>query len=148
MRYAASTSVSPERTKADIEDVLRRYGAQQFAYAWEGPRAVAGFGLNGRAIRFTVHTPDSAITERTPKGRQRRPKVADAHNEQAVRQKWRALLLIIKAKLEAVDSGIVTLEEEFLSHIVMKGGKTVGEWAIPKLPEGGAPMLESVFGEP
>ena len=36
-----------------------------------------------------------------------------------------------KAKLEAVESGIATFEEEFMAHIVMPNGKTVGEMALP-----------------
>lgn len=40
--------------------------------------------------------------------------------EQACRQAWRALALVIKAKLEAVDAGIVTFEEEFMAQIVCR----------------------------
>ena len=42
--------------------------------------------------------------------------------EQVCRQRWRALLLIIRAKLEAVASGITTLENEFLANIVLPDG--------------------------
>jgi hypothetical protein len=48
-------------------------------------------------------------------------------------ERWRALLLIVKAKLEAVDSGIVTFEQEFLPHIVMPGGHTVYEATAPAI---------------
>ena len=41
------------------------------------------------------------------------------------RQRWRALNLAIKAKLEAVESGIVTFDQEFLAHIVGPSGQTV-----------------------
>jgi len=41
------------------------------------------------------------------------------------RRRWLALLLVIKAKLEAVESGIITFEEEFLAHVVMPDGRTV-----------------------
>ena len=47
---------------------------------------------------------------------------ADAKRGQACRQRWRALLLIIRAKLEAVESGITTLESEFLANIVLPDG--------------------------
>lgn len=49
------------------------------------------------------------------------------------RQRWRAFALVIKAKLEAVESGITTIEEEFLSHVVTPSGQTFGEWAVPQL---------------
>ena len=43
-----------------------------------------------------------------------------------VRRRWRALLLVIKAKLESVESGIETFEEAFASQIVLANGQTVG----------------------
>lgn len=39
----------------------------------------------------------------------------------------RALALCIKAKLEAVQAGIVTFDEEFLAHFLLPDGKTVGD---------------------
>ena len=53
--------------------------------------------------------------------------------EQACRIKWRALALTIKAKLEAVETGITTFESEFLSYTVLPNGKTVAEEILPKL---------------
>jgi hypothetical protein len=53
----------------------------------------------------------------------------------AIRQRWRALLLTIKAKLEAVAVGITTLEEEFLANVVTPDNVTVGEWIRPQLKE-------------
>ncbi len=55
--------------------------------------------------------------------------------EQAGRQRWRALALVIKAKLEAVESGVETFEDAFLSHIVLPGGGTIGRWLKPQLQE-------------
>ena len=48
-------------------------------------------------------------------------------------QRWRALLLVVKAKLEAVEAEIATFEEEFLPHIVLPNGRTVGEMALPEI---------------
>ena len=42
-------------------------------------------------------------------------------------------LKVIKAKLEAVEASITTIEQEFLAHIVLPSGSTVGEWAAPQL---------------
>ena len=39
----------------------------------------------------------------------------------------------MKAKLEAVDAGISTFEDEFLSATLLPDGHTVGEWAQPQL---------------
>lgn len=53
--------------------------------------------------------------------------------EQAVRQRWRALALLIKSKLEAVESGITVFEEEFMAHVVLPDGKTVGQHLLPQI---------------
>jgi hypothetical protein len=55
--------------------------------------------------------------------------------EQAERQRWRALALVIKAKLEAVESGITEFEREFMAHIVLPGGGTVGDWMLPQIEQ-------------
>lgn len=51
----------------------------------------------------------------------------------ANRQRWRALALVIKAKLEAVETGIVSFEQEFLPHLVLPNGGTVHEWLAPQM---------------
>lgn len=83
-RYAADTSVPVERSRAEIESVLIKYGE--------------------------------------------------------VRQRWRALLLTVKAKLEAVECGISTLEQEFLAFIVLPNSMTLGDWimenALPQIRSG------------
>jgi hypothetical protein len=43
--------------------------------------------------------------------------------------------LVIKAKLEAVESGIACFEEEFMAHIVLPDGRTVGEHVIPGIAQ-------------
>lgn len=133
-RYASTTMVSPERSRNEIEAVLARYGADGFAYATERGTAQIAFRAHQKAIRFTVPLPKSADFERTKRGRLRSGEGAkQAAYEQALRQRWRSLALAIKAKLEAVESGITSFEEEFLAHIVTHGGKTIGEWAVPQL---------------
>jgi hypothetical protein len=46
-------------------------------------------------------------------------------------QRWRALLLVIKAKLESVESNIETFEHAFLAQIVMPNDQTVSEILNP-----------------
>jgi hypothetical protein len=41
--------------------------------------------------------------------------------------------LVIKAKLEAVETGITSFESEFLAHILLPDGSTFGQWAAPEL---------------
>ena len=46
---------------------------------------------------------------------------------------WRALRLVIQAKLEAVEAEITTFEEEFLAHIVLPDGQTVAQHVQPRV---------------
>lgn len=134
-QYAESTQVPSDRSRAEIEKILTRYGADEFAYATRRDMAVVQFSAEGRTIRFTMPLPDrddEAFTL-TPTGRERSSTQAEQAYEQAVRQKWRALALVIKAKLEAVASGIVTFEQEFLPHILLPGGNTVYQETAPAI---------------
>lgn len=115
MRYASRTSVPVSRSRAEIENLVMRYGADQFGSAHDNKaaRAMIQFRIASWLVRFLLPLGDC--------------------NEQQQRQRWRALALVIKAKLEAVESGIATIEEEFTSHLVMPDGKTVGEHIKPEL---------------
>ncbi len=136
-RYAQNTSVSGENSRAEIERTLRRYGATGYGYVWDdsGARAMVEFRMLERRVRFMLTMPDPKADEFTftAKGKTRHAEVAAKEWEQACRQRWRALALMIKAKLEAVESGIVTLEDEFLAHLVLPNGRTVGEEMMPKV---------------
>jgi hypothetical protein len=134
-KYAAGTEVPSDRSRSEIERTLRRYGATAFAYGWEGDSAQIAFKLAGRHIRFRLPLPDPRSGEftLTPTGRERSQAAADEAYEQAVRQRWRALALVIKAKLEAVEAGISTVEAEFLANVALPDGGTVGDWLAPQL---------------
>ena len=136
MAYAESTSVPVEKSKAEIERTLQRYGADQFMSGWDKDRAYVAFRMDGRHIKFVITLPpkDSDEFKRTPgKGLRRTHEKAFAAWEQACRQRWRALALVIKAKLEAVETGITVFEDEFLAHIVLPNGQTAGEFMRPQI---------------
>lgn len=134
-RYAAQTEVPSDRSRSEIERTLARYGADQFLYGWREASAVVGFRMHGRMIRFVLPLPDRQSPEftRTDRGKPRSPTAAQSAYEQAVRQRWRALALVIKAKLEAVETGIAEFEDEFLSQIVLPDGQTVSQFMRPQI---------------
>lgn len=145
-RYAANTSVPPERSRAEIERTLQRYGCDGFMYGWEGEQAIIAFKAHGKTIRFLLPFPhpDDEEFQTTETGRARSESSSYAEYEKALRQRWRALALAIKAKLEAVESGIVSFEDEFLAHFVLPDGSTVGQVILPDLDralERGLPPL-------
>jgi hypothetical protein len=139
-RYAANTDVSVSNSKAEIERIVGRYGANGFMSGWNGNRAVIAFAMSDRQVRFTLDMPareDPVFTE-YKQGRStflRTPSEAEKRWEQACRQKWRALALVVKAKLEAVESDISTFEDEFMANIVLPGGRTVSEEVRPRIAQ-------------
>lgn len=135
-RYAASTDVSSSKSRDEIETTLARYGADQFLYGWQDQAAVVGFRMDGIHIRFVLPLPDKMDRQFTHHSRGQREATAAAKAwEQAVRQRWRALALVIKAKLEAVESGITLFEDEFLANIVLPDGQTAGDFMRPQVVE-------------
>src|SRR4051794_17060435 len=99
MTYAEKTTVPVERSRAELERTLTRYGATAFGYLTDPHKAVIMFEAHGRRIRFDLPLPDRTSREFTisPTGKKRPDTAALASWEQACRQKWRALNLAVKA---------------------------------------------------
>jgi hypothetical protein len=135
--YAQNTNVSVERSRAEVEQILRRYDASDFFSGWSNdpPLSVIGFKIDGRMVKIQLPLPDrdDAMFCKTERGRLRTKDLAYKAWEQACRQKWRALCLVVKAKLVAVDAGISTVEREFLADVVLPNGTTFGQWAGPQM---------------
>ena len=139
-QFAIDTSVSVEKSEAEIKSILARHGANQFGVVQDIYAGLASvqFISAGRQIRFMLELPkrDSEDFWKTPsRGTKRDPAAAYRLWEQACRQRWRALCLCIKAKLEAVAAGISEFEDEFLAHVVLPNGKTVGETIRPEIEQ-------------
>lgn len=133
MAYAADTTVPVERSRADIERLLRNHGATAIASGWEDGHAAIQCRIQNRVLRFSVPLPLRSQHATTPAGRTRTAAQITVAVDQAERSRWRALMLVIKAKIEAVESGIETFDECFLANIVLPSGETVGEWATAEL---------------
>ncbi len=133
--YAEKTSVSTEKSRAEIERTLQKYGADQFMYGWDQERAIVGFRMAGRQIKFLLPMPNKLDRQftHTARGKLRNKETTYKEWEQACRQKWRALFLVIKAKLEAVEAGIAIFEDEFMANIVLPNGGTVSEFMLPQI---------------
>lgn len=132
-KYAANTNVSSELSRIEIEKTLARYGAENFAYAMAQGKAFIGFTMCDRQIKFILSLPTKDEFKKTPTGRNRTENSQYEAWEQACRQRWRALSLVIKAKLEAVESGISMFEDEFMANIVLPDGSTVGDFMKPQI---------------
>lgn len=111
-RFAEDTGVPTDRSQAEVKDRLRKAGADRIAVYESAERSSVAFTLADRMYRLTV------------------PITAGAKDTgQDERRAWRLLLLLLKAKLEAVREGATTIEREFLADMLMPDGSTVGELA-------------------
>lgn len=123
MAFAEKTRVPVAQTKQEIERMCQKHGCSKFGSAadYDGGHAQIQFHAHNRIIRFELELP-----KRKDYGR-------GEQWEQATRAKWRALLLVLKAKLESIEAGIGTFESEFMPFIVMPNDKTVGEILTPMI---------------
>jgi hypothetical protein len=132
-KFANNTAVPADRSRAEIENILARFGATAFMYGVQNNRAAILFEFQNRRVRFLLDLPTPAEVAKTPRGRARRASVTTEAHAQETRRRWRSLALSIKAKLVAVEDGISSFEEEFLAHVVLPNGQSVGEWMGPQL---------------
>jgi hypothetical protein len=138
-KFAEHTEVSVEKSRAEIEGLIVRYGATSTAF-FSGPEeSMIAFEAKGRRVIFRLPLPSRAQKEianyrhSTGKWIPRNAAGMQTAWEQACRQRWRALALVIKAKLEAVETGISQFEDEFLANIVMPDGQTVSDHVRPRI---------------
>ena len=146
-RYAAETEVPIAKSKAAIEALLMTHGATQYASGWDETHDKIQFQLFNQTIRFLLPRPDRNDRRfvRDRRGYTRTMAAQERAYDQANRQRWRALYLVIKAKLEAIQSGISIYEQEFLAYVVDPATDlTIGDMLVPQLQAGkGVPMLQA-----
>lgn len=139
MPYASNTRVSVEKSRQDVERLVAKYQGRIMAVFMPDDAVVLvlAFGKRDpakntaeRMVRLTVPLPT-----REKIANARRQDAIDARYAQAVRGRWRLLLLLLKAKLEAVANKVRTFDEEFLADVVTHSGRTVGDMTIPSLRE-------------
>jgi hypothetical protein len=127
-RYAEGTDVPVERSRAELERLLVSHGATGVGI-WRDPTATRiVFQLSGRMIRHVVKVPE--VT-----GQKTRKVTTPRQLESEHRRRWRALVLITKAKLELIASGDSDVEREFMADTLLPDGTTVYEAAAPRLAE-------------
>jgi len=123
--YAERTAVPVQQSKNEIERLLQMNGAGAIAMFTDDTRSVAAvaFSMSDRSYRFVMPMPRTCV-----KG-SREEKI----RTQLARQRWRALLLVLKAKMESARSGVTTLETELLPYAVLPNGRTVADEVAPRL---------------
>jgi len=132
-RYAKNTKVPVERSRIEIEKVLKRYGIDNFFFGTSPRGDGIGFNYNGHTIKFGIPLPKRDDFKATQTGEQ--------DYKRAIRQRYRVLVIALKAKLEMVEIGLTNFEDEFLAQTCLADGSTVSEFM--KLPENTAKLEQA-----
>lgn len=129
-RYAEGTTVPALQSQEEIKRLLDRHGATTVlvAEALEDGvlKGMLQFRIYGRMVKFVRKKPSPEDAPARTHSRQ------DWCNSEWRRQ-WRALLLIIKAKLELVASGDAQFDREFLADIMLPDGSVVADHVADEL---------------
>jgi len=135
--YASDTSVPIERSRAEIEEMLRRLGSDQIGVVQERLQAVVFFRYNGANFRFTLPLPtaDDSAVKFTASNKLRSPSDREAIRLQLTRSRWRSLFLTIKAMLVGVEAGIFEFAEIFLPYLIWGDGRTTAQTLLPDVEE-------------
>jgi hypothetical protein len=135
-RYAATTRVPVDRSRAEVQKVLRRYGATRIAEGWTPQGACVHFEIRGTIVKLELPMPTVVEVRAALKNKSPTEHALRRACDQAERQRWRCFVLLLKAKLESVDMGVVTFEREFMPHLVLDTGATVAEAIEQALTQG------------
>lgn len=152
--YAQGTGVSVEKTRAELDTLLGKHGASSRAILTDdaADQALVVFVLRGLKYKLVLPLPKRAehATRSLPPGgwrwsSDRQKAWREKAWEQACRERWRQVLLLVKAKLELVRLGVTTAEHEFMADLVLANGETVhhalGAEIARALADGSMPLL-------
>lgn len=154
MTYAAKTTVTAERSRAELETLLQKHGATQRGIMVddadpESSKAVILFQLDKKTFRLEVTLPTASEIWRDfkrplPRGFRRwthtqRDTWVTKEVQQRSRERWRAILLVVKAKLEFIALGASTAEREFFGDLVLPDGRRLYAVVHPQLDAPAAP---------
>lgn len=126
MTYAKGTTVTVEKSKAELDRLLGKFGATQRAIGSDdhARKGFAAFVINGLKVRIVVPlsepppSPQRVWMSALDKARKLKK------HEQLNRERWRAMVLLVKAKLELVQLQLSTVEREFLADTILPDGRT------------------------
>jgi hypothetical protein len=157
-RYASDTSVSVSKSRGEIENVLRVWGAKQMQWSddFDGGRAMLRFIWEREGVtytaRFTIGVPTKEdIREESLDGRTGR--FSQSKYDKAMSRRGmvehRELALLLKAIFVAVDCGLISAEQVFLPFLEDQYGVTVSDRVLPGLAQmlkkGGTKNLLPMF---
>lgn len=135
-RYAEGTTVSVDSSRGEISGILAKHGVIRMGWFTEPEADVLQFEIAGRAYRMNIVRPTVAElrADYIANGRDWSRVYDPAAKVNAEwKRRWRANVLLLKAKLEFADGVTSTVERELMPYMVLADGRTL-EAAIGSLP--------------
>ena len=134
-RYAEGTTVSVAASRAEITGILAKHGVVRMAWGAAPEGDTLQFEIDGGSYRFFIAKPTVADIRRLyPTAYQAAPKL-----DGEWLRRWRAHLLLLKAKLEFAAAGDSTVLRELMPFRVLTSGQTLEE----AIADGGVPLLSA-----
>ena len=142
LRFAEGTAVSVAKSQAEVHSMLQKAGAHPVAFSFSDDHVTVAFTLTTKIpekrngsnvvtqvaevrrtnVMMRLELPDRALFAKKKVRGWLEPCSAEEQAkrwEQACRERWRALALVLKAKLVSVETKVETVEEAFLAHLVV-----------------------------
>lgn len=146
-RYAEGTTVPVESSRGEITGILAKHGVQRMGWMASPEGDELLFELDGRSFRFRIPKPtqESLHAQWVADGKPATTtKYLPSENQVAAewRRRWRANVLLLKAKLEFADGEASTVLRELMPYAVLADGRTLEE----ALVAGDAPRLQLKAG--
>ncbi len=120
-KYAEGSTVPVPQSRDELKALLRKYEAVGLVLSESDTQLMIAFEMQAKKIRMLFPLPARDTFQPTAK--------ISAHQwyRRATMQRWRAIILIVKAKLESIEVGAADFTQEFLAYTVMDDDRTVGE---------------------
>lgn len=142
-RYAEGTSVSVEASRGEISGILAKHGVRR--QGWQSDDDTGDelmFEIDGSPYRLSIVRPtmDEIKARAIAEDKDVRYISAAAWQNKLDaewRRRWRATVLLLKAKMEFIGGGDTTVERELMAYRVLRDGRTLEEAIIA----GGLPAL-------
>ena len=113
-KYAKYTDVPVRNSKVHIEKLLVDWGIEEFFFGTSPRGEGIGFKFRDKVYKISVPVPNDG-------------------SEQTKRQMWRILFMSLKMKLEEIDAGLISFDDQFLAQMALPDGSTVSDFM--KLPK-------------
>lgn len=144
-RYAEGTTVSVAASRGEISGILAKHGVVEMAWGTKPTGDDLAFALGSHRFAFWIPRPTlEEVRNRyiAEGGRWNLVYNPAEKVEQEWRRRWRAHVLLLKAKLEFIAAGDSTLERELMPFLLLHDGRTLEEalsaGALPALMPGTA----------